>query len=181
VIIAMRGLPGSGKSTLARALTERIRAVVLDKDAVRAALFPGDTTEYSSAQDDFVIKLMMEAAQTHILRGRMVLIDGRVHARQAQVEMVHGLAGAMGAKFGVIECVCKPETALRRIEADLRTQAHPAKNRDAVLLRDQIEKWEELDQPPLCVVDTEQPLDLSVEQAMAAIQPVTSENKNGHG
>jgi predicted kinase len=148
---------------------------------VRAALFPGDTTEYSSAQDDFVIKLMMEAARTHVLRGRVVLIDGRVHARQAQVEMVQSLAGAMGARFGVIECVCRPETALKRIEADLRAHAHPAKNRDAVLLRDQIEKWEELDQAPLCVIDTEQPLDRAVEQAMAAIQPVVSENMNGHG
>lgn len=168
-MLVMRGLPGSGKSTLARSLAGRLHAVVLDKDAVRAALFPGDTTEYSTTQDDFVIKLMMEAAQSHVLRGRVVFIDGRVHSRKQQVEVVRAFAAKIGARFGVIECVCRPETALRRIEADLRTYAHPAKNRDSVLLRDQIAKWEELDQPPLCRIDTEQPLETSTTQALAAI------------
>ena len=62
MIVVMRGLPGSGKSALARALAQRMNAVVLDKDAVRAALFPGSTTEYTTAQDDFVIGLTSQAA-----------------------------------------------------------------------------------------------------------------------
>ena len=37
MLIAMAGLPGSGKSTLAACLEERLGAVVLDKDQVRAA------------------------------------------------------------------------------------------------------------------------------------------------
>jgi len=170
VILVLRGLPGSGKSTLARALAERMNAVVLDKDTVRAALFPGDTTEYSTAQDDLVIKLMLEAAHAHILRGRIVFIDGRVHARKEQVELVRAFAAKIAARFGVIECTCTPPTALRRIEADLRTHAHPARNRDSVLLREQIAKWEELDQPPLCRIDTEQPLETCVTQTLTAIR-----------
>jgi predicted kinase len=44
MLIAMAGLPGSGKSTLATCLEPRLGAVVLDKDRVRAALFPPRVT-----------------------------------------------------------------------------------------------------------------------------------------
>ena len=40
VLIAMAGLPGCGKTALAQRLAERLKAVVLDKDTIRAALFP---------------------------------------------------------------------------------------------------------------------------------------------
>jgi adenylylsulfate kinase len=55
MLIAMAGLPGSGKSTLAARLEERLGAVVLDKDRVRAALFPPRVLDYSAAQDDWKI------------------------------------------------------------------------------------------------------------------------------
>ena len=39
MIVIMAGLPGTGKSTLAQALAQRLPGAVLDKDAIRAALF----------------------------------------------------------------------------------------------------------------------------------------------
>ena len=47
MIAIMAGLPGSGKSTVARALAQRIPAAVLDKDIIRAAIFPPAHVEYS--------------------------------------------------------------------------------------------------------------------------------------
>ena len=47
VFIVMAGLPGTGKSTIARELEKRLHAVVLNKDAIRAELFPGDAVNYS--------------------------------------------------------------------------------------------------------------------------------------
>jgi predicted kinase len=44
----MAGLPGTGKSTLARVLANDLGGVVLDKDVIRAALFPAALIEYSS-------------------------------------------------------------------------------------------------------------------------------------
>ena len=38
VVVQMHGMPGSGKSTVARELGQRIAAVVLDKDVIKAAL-----------------------------------------------------------------------------------------------------------------------------------------------
>ena len=53
-------LPGMGKSTLARALAHRLPGAVLDKDAIRAALFQPAHTEYSLAQDDFCQEIMLQ-------------------------------------------------------------------------------------------------------------------------
>ena len=55
VLIAMAGLPGSGKSTLAACLEERLGAVILDKDRVRAALFPLRVLEYLEVQNDITM------------------------------------------------------------------------------------------------------------------------------
>ncbi len=43
MIIAMAGLPGSGKSTLARQLAEKLPAILLNKDDIRAvSVFTGN-------------------------------------------------------------------------------------------------------------------------------------------
>ncbi|MFN7934915.1 MAG: ATP-binding protein [Bryobacteraceae bacterium] len=167
MIVLLRGLPGSGKSTLAQSLAPRIHAVILNKDMVRAALFPGETTEYTTAQDDFVISLMLHTAQYHLERKRSVILDGRTHGRAAQVELVREFANRIGAKCLVVECLCRPETALRRIEADLAAGTHPAKNRNAALLRDQVAKWEQVD-GWVCQVDGEGALQQAVETVVAA-------------
>ena len=60
--VLFAGLPGTGKSTLARALAARLHAAVLDKDRVRAALFPGVLTDYSEQQDELCLRAMLEAA-----------------------------------------------------------------------------------------------------------------------
>jgi len=62
MIVIMAGLPGTGKSTLARALAQRLPGTVLDKDAIRAALFQPPHVEYSLAQDDFCQEIMLQTA-----------------------------------------------------------------------------------------------------------------------
>ncbi len=44
----LAGLPGTGKSALAQRLAGALSAIVLDKDAVGAALFPQQEIEYST-------------------------------------------------------------------------------------------------------------------------------------
>ncbi|MCC6364726.1 MAG: AAA family ATPase [Bryobacterales bacterium] len=168
MIVLLRGLPGSGKSTLARALAPHLQAIVLDKDLVRAALFPGDTTEYTTAQDDFVIRLMLEAVRWHFEKNphRVIFLDGRTHSRLNQVDLVREFALSLPTHFEIIECVCPPETALARMEADRFSGSHPARNRDARLLHDQLAKWEPIPYPA-CRIDTGRPLHESVDEALA--------------
>ena len=83
MLIAMAGLPGTGKSTLAAHLAERLGGVVLNKDRVRAALFPPPVLDYSAEQDEITMAAIFQAAAA-ILRAdsrRAVVVDGRTLPR----------------------------------------------------------------------------------------------------
>ena len=88
MLVAMAGLPGTGKSALAARLQERLGAVVLDKDRVRAALFPPRVLDYSAAQDGIAMAAVYQAAAA-ILRAdprRAVVLDGRTFLRAGQLD-----------------------------------------------------------------------------------------------
>jgi predicted kinase len=131
VLIAMAGLPGSGKSTLASLLAGRLGAVVLDKDRVRAALFPPPVFDYSDEQDEITMAAIYKAAEA-ILRAdpnRAVILDGRTFLRPGQLRPVLELAASLGQELRVIECRCDDAVARGRLEADLAGGRHPAGNR----------------------------------------------------
>jgi predicted kinase len=131
VLIAMAGLPGAGKSTLAACLEKELRAVVLDKDRVRAALFPPRVLNYSAVQNDIAMAAIYRAAGA-ILRadpGLAVVIDGRTFLRASQIDDLL----ALGVPVHVIECVCDEGIARRRLEQDLAQGGHPAGNRTFAL------------------------------------------------
>src|SRR5215469_2334110 len=101
MLIAMAGLPGTGKSTLARALAEALPATVLDKDTVRAALFAPEDVEYSTAQDDFCLSVMLQTAGYLWEREptRRILLDGRPFARRYQRAEVADFAARHAVPF----------------------------------------------------------------------------------
>jgi adenylylsulfate kinase len=135
MLIAMAGLPGSGKSTLAACLERRLGAVVLDKDRVRAALFPPRVLDYSAEQDDIAMAAVFQAAAA-ILRAdrrRAVVLDGRTFLRPGQVRSLLDLAASVGEPARVIECVCDDAAARERLERDRARGSHPAGNRTFAL------------------------------------------------
>jgi adenylylsulfate kinase len=128
----MAGLPGSGKSTLARAVAERVGGLVLDKDLVRASVFPPKLIEYSRKQDDMVVQIMLDEAE-HLLRiqpARIIFLDGRPFSKKYQVDAVVEFARRIETPWRIVECVCPEDLVLRRLQAD---QEHIAANRDAEL------------------------------------------------
>src|SRR5437660_10233414 len=82
MIVLMAGLPGTGKSTLARALAGRTSGRVLSKDEIRHAIFLPEEIEYSSRQDDYCLRLMLETAGYLLSQTpeRLIFLDG-VHFR----------------------------------------------------------------------------------------------------
>ncbi len=167
MLIAMAGLPGTGKTTLATALAARTGAVTLDKDRVRAALFPPDVLDYSSEQDDLCFDTLLEAAALLLSRdpARPVILDGRTFTRKDHVISVVRAARAMNTPLAFIECTCSDTIALRRLELARAEGTHTAGNRDAGLYWRLKAAAEILDMPHL-VVSTERTLDDCVAECL---------------
>jgi adenylylsulfate kinase len=160
MLIAMAGLPGTGKSTLAHHLADACVGVVLDKDTIRAALFPAALIEYSTRQDDFCGSIMFQVA-AYILRNdphQQVILDGRTFSRRYQVAALEQLAEELKVPLKIIECICSDETARQRLEDKITLGAkHLAANRDYTLYLTIKARFESIREPKL-VVNTDDDL-----------------------
>ena len=174
MLIMMAGLPGSGKSTLSRALAQRCGGIVLDKDSIRAALFPPEHIEYSRDQDDFCQQLMLATAEYLLSRspGLRIFLDGRPFSRRYQREQVAAAATRLRTPLAIIECVCSDATALLRLQRDAQNVAHLAANRNPNLYAQLKNEFEPLTEPRL-TVDTDQPLAECVHQAEAYLDVIS--------
>ena len=155
MLVALAGLPGTGKSTIAAGLRDALGAVVLNKDEVRAVLFPPPVLDYSAEQNDIAMRAIYAAAarilQTH--PAQTVLLDGRTFLRGYQLRDLHALAATVGQPARLIECVCDDEIVKERLEGDLARGGHPAGNRTFALYCAVKAGAEPLDLPHL-VLDT---------------------------
>jgi predicted kinase len=142
VWVLLAGLPGVGKSTLARALATRIGGVVLDKDCVREALFPGPFTDYSREQDDLCVHAMLEAAAylgdvapalADHARAEFIFLDGRTFSRREQIDEVVHAANEAGVAWRILHVTCSDVVAEARL-SNVDTK-NPAGNRNVELYR----------------------------------------------
>jgi predicted kinase len=160
MLIAMAGLPGTGKSTLAHHMAHALAAIVLDKDVIRAALFPPAWVEYTTEQDDFCMSVMFQVS-AYVLRKdphQYVILDGRTFSRHYQVMALKRFAEELQTPLRIIECVCSDETARQRLEkAASGKERHLAKNRDYTLYLEMKAHFEPINEPKL-VVNTDEDL-----------------------
>jgi adenylylsulfate kinase len=154
MLIAMAGLPGTGKSTLAQNLADACSGIVLNKDHIRAALFPIALIEYSTRQDDFCMSILFQVA-SYMLQNDpslYVIVDGRTFSCKYQVEALDQFAEKIKKPLKIIECICSDETALKRLEEKGTVGAkHLAGNRDYHLYLTIKARFEPIREPKLVV------------------------------
>jgi predicted kinase len=160
MLIAMAGLPATGKSTLAQKLADAYSGIVLNKDVIRAALFPIALIEYSTRQDDFCMSILFQVA-SYMLQNDpslYVILDGRTFSRKYQVEALDQFAREIKKPLKIIECTCSDETAQKRLEEKVTMGAkHLAGNRDYHLYLTMKARFEPIGGPML-VVNTDEDL-----------------------
>jgi predicted kinase len=163
MILAMAGLPGSGKSTLAKALSEKLPALLLDKDVVRAALFPANEIEYSTHQDDFVVGIMLQVANFYVQKNpaRHIILDGRPFSKESQVNTLVDFGQTHGWDVRFIHCVCSDNAARARLERAASSGEHLAANRNFHLYLRLKSQFEPLKVQHL-IVDTEEAVELCI-------------------
>lgn len=172
MLIALAGLPATGKSTLAARLAEALGAVVLDKDAVRATLFPPPVRDYARQADDLVMAAIYSAA-AYIRRTfprQAVILDGRTYLRAYQVAELLTLAASLNEAPRIIECRCDDATARARLDDDQARGGHPAGNRTFALYGE-LQTAAESIQVPRLVLDTGMlTLDACVQRCLGYLQ-----------
>ena len=175
MIVIIAGLPGTGKSTLARVLAQRLPGAVLDKDSIRASLFPPAYVEYSLSQDDFCGEIMLQAAAYLLAKHAElhVLLDGRTFSRRYQRDRVIEFSSQVGTSWAILECVCSEASALGRIADAVAANSHLAANRTPELYREIRKAWEPIDQPKL-TIDTDETVELCVERALRYLTAQTA-------
>jgi predicted kinase len=170
MLILMAGLPGSGKTTLSRELAAQTSGRVVSKDEIRHALFRPEEIEYSSRQDDFCMKIMLQTAAYLLKRQRemSVFLDGRTFSRRYQIDNVIAAAASMKQSWRILECICSDETAKQRLDHGASGE-HPAGNRDFQLYLAVKARYEAITLPKT-IIDTDDPLEDCVEKALAALR-----------
>jgi len=169
LLLAMAGLPGTGKSTLAAALAKRLHALVLNKDEIRARLFPREAIGYSRGQDDHCMDVLFLMTEQVLKTNpeQTIIIDGRTFSRSYQVEQLLLRAEAANFRPVIIECVCDDAIAEQRLDSAQRTGAHPAGNRTSALYADLKKQADPIVMEHLVVDTGSEPVEASVERCLS--------------
>lgn len=167
MILLLAGLPGTGKSTLARALAPALGADVLDRDAMRNAIFPKRDLAFSDEQNALCSQILYQVAEFILQRDpeRILIFDGRPFSKTAQIDEVAHLAERVNTPLRIILCHAPEDVVQSRLTRDLHApSALPIDNRRDKYWRDK-RAFEPITRPHL-LLDTSQP----VEHPVALVQ-----------
>lgn len=129
VVVVLIGLPGSGKSHLLRELRKHLPWAVVDRDAIRAAMFPQPVE--GRAEKDAANEAVWAALAVYLRLSVSVFVDGMTFASQANRDRAARIAADAGARYqelwlDVPVAVCQARIA--------EQGAHPSPERSPALV-----------------------------------------------
>lgn len=161
LVVALVGLPGSGKSTLAAPLCERFGLAEINRDTLRAQLFPD--CQFTPEEKQAAYASVLKWLRAHCDLGEGSLIDGMTFGRRAERQAVRAIAVKHGFRFVALWLDCPVEVAAERVAA----QQHVAGDRAPDLVRAVAGRFEK---PSTAVrIDATLPMEEVLKQAVAAL------------
>ena len=131
------GLPGAGKSTVAKHLLAELPLHLVDRDRIRAALFPN--CAFTQAEKEAANAAVLVAVAANCRLGRASLVDGMTFARASELEALRACAAARGFDLLPLFLDCPVEVARARIAAD---RSHRAVDRTPALAESVADRFE---------------------------------------
>jgi predicted kinase len=113
-MVVMIGLPGSGKSHLARAIAARVPAVVLDIDALRAALF--EDPQHTAQEHGRLFPALHALMDRLLERGITVIVDA-TNLKETNRTPYYKIAAEHGAKLLLVRVWARMPVIRRRLLA----------------------------------------------------------------
>jgi predicted kinase len=162
MIILVAGLPGSGKSYFAERLSDKLDAVYINSDQVRAALQA--TGKYSFNDKLLVYKEMMLQATQAMERKRDVIVDATFYHHTMR-EMFLRLAAGYNVDVRVIEITADEGLIRQRLQKPRKYSE--ADYRVYEIVRDD---FEGITMPHLTLQSTDNNLDEMLKQAKRYIE-----------
>ncbi len=167
MLVLLTGLPGAGKSYLASALSAVISADILDRDAVRDAIFPAHDLDYSPEQNELASQITYQVTEYILCRDaqRILILDGRPFSKRTQIEDIVKLAQRVGHELRTIYCWAPDAVVRQRLEQDLRLTGNLAADRTMTKFLRIKRSFEPLTIDHL-TVNTVEPVETLVEQVL---------------
>ena len=162
-LLVMMGLPASGKSTVARLFAAQTGWPVVDRDVIRAAMFPKGLR--TSEEKDAASEATLASLGVHLQQDQSCIADGKPYSRRVERAHVAELAERCDADIRLVWVDCPLQEAIRRIEAD---RQHPGRDGRAELVREVASRWDATG-PEVLRLDARLPPEVLAEQLRAAI------------
>jgi predicted kinase len=156
-VVALMGLPGAGKSTVAAHLAARLALRRVDRDEIRAALFP--RCDYSVLEKRAAFRSLLHALEVNCALGHSSVIDGMTFSRRRDVERVARTIEPFGARLLPVWLDVPAETARARIARDIASGVpHVAADRTPGLVDEVLQRLQ-LPDARVAVIDASKPVD----------------------
>ena len=164
IVVQMHGEPGSGKSTIARMLGERLGAVVIDKDVIKAALLRSGVPEQDAGAAAY--EVFFAQGRAFVAAGHSIILDNPVYWESVEQHWLE-ISDAASSPRMLIECVCADrDELLRRLATREIVESQP---RDPLDLRRHPGSVTTAFEPRL-TLDTTRPLAELVDEATAYVE-----------